>query len=646
MTQQYAVANDNAHSGLSQIFADTDRSQAFRKGRRHTYLVKFLRLFLPLSVIGLLGFTFSPLLIPKAALSCITKVKGKCVSTDAIIPVLTGPTVMKNPHYEGFDKKNGNYTIDAATAEINLTDQSRIPLTLLKVNVAHLDNSSTALTAKKGLFDRDKKTMLLSEQVSFHNSTGMSAFFKTALIDMTTKNISSTDPVRVEMPQGKITANAITIDGAKKHVTFKDNVQLYLIPPPSKNKSTQQNASENADAISPAKAKKQTGVMKGLTIDQSLPITSTTDHLTISDADKTAILTGNVVVKQGAYDLMTNKLQINYAMPPKKKAASTNTPDKSKTTAMMATPSGKVDSITAENGVVIYTADGRSIQGESADFNMAKNYVKVLSSPKNNMIITSTEGTITAKSLLMKMTKNIIIFDKDVIAQMGKNTLQADNLHINTKTNIVNLDKNVHITVFNNQAKKVKKKKKKKKTKNKKKSGMLPVSTAKMDPTKPIQIKANHLNLNDQKKIALFTGTVVARQDNFTLRADKLTAYYTGKMQPMSAAPTLKTKDKKKKKKSNAGQIKKIIAHKKVLMTSGEDQTVSGDKAVFNVVKNIATISGNVVLSQKGNILKGDILVLNLNTSHYTLKTKKTARKSRVQLLVTPENNKAFKMPR
>jgi lipopolysaccharide export system protein LptA len=64
------------------------------------------------------------------------------------------------------------------------------------------------------------------------------------------------------------------------------------------------------------------------------------------------------------------------------------------------------------------------------------------------------------------------------------------------------------------------------------------------------------------------------------------------------------------------GQIKYIHASGgRVLMTSTkDDQKATGDEAFYDVKDQKVTMTGNVTLSQKGNVVTGQKLVINLDT--------------------------------
>ena len=126
------------------------------------------------------------------------------------------------------------------------------------------------------------------------------------------------------------------------------------------------------------------------------------------------------------------------------------------------------------------------------------------------------------------------------------------------------------------------------------------------DQNAPIEIEAERLDVNDKAKTAVFTGSVVAKQGEFTIRSRILTVHYTG-----DAAGTSADSDQ---------NIKRIIAEGKVIVVNGKSNSARGDRAEFDVAKQIITLSGNVFLDQCGNSLKGSALQINLITGKSQLK--------------------------
>lgn len=127
------------------------------------------------------------------------------------------------------------------------------------------------------------------------------------------------------------------------------------------------------------------------------------------------------------------------------------------------------------------------------------------------------------------------------------------------------------------------------------------------DSNAPIDIKADMLEVQDANKIAIFSGNVVAVQGKMTIRSKRLKVKYTGERAGAAGAAG--------EKKSGGSQIISISAEGKVLIETGDDQTTTSDQAFFDVIKQTVTISGNVVLSQGENVIKGDQLVIDLKTN-------------------------------
>jgi hypothetical protein len=64
----------------------------------------------------------------------------------------------------------------------------------------------------------------------------------------------------------------------------------------------------------------------------------------------------------------------------------------------------------------------------------------------------------------------------------------------------------------------------------------------------------------------------------------------------------------------NGTKITRIYARGEVVINSDQDQTTTGDLADYDVPGQTVVVSGNVVLTQGKNVLKGDRLVINLTT--------------------------------
>lgn len=140
----------------------------------------------------------------------------------------------------------------------------------------------------------------------------------------------------------------------------------------------------------------------------------------------------------------------------------------------------------------------------------------------------------------------------------------------------------------------------------------------------PIQIEADRLEVQDGQGVALFEGNVSVVQGTTILKTRKLKVFYM--RDGASQSP--------------GGNVRKIEATGKVAVRSG-DQTASADSAVVDMQAQIATLSGNVTVSQGTNILTGCNLRINMATNAANLTPCESAQtgSGRVKMLFTPNSN-------
>ena len=137
----------------------------------------------------------------------------------------------------------------------------------------------------------------------------------------------------------------------------------------------------------------------------------------------------------------------------------------------------------------------------------------------------------------------------------------------------------------------------------------------------PIDFTADQLELVDAQHLAIWKGNVQVVQNGNRLVSDVLNVYYTGKpAQPgataapaKSAAPTPSAGLG-----SNWGDVDHLVADGHVFYVSPE-QTARGDHALYEAAPDTITMTGDVVVVQGQNVVKGDKLVIDVKTNHANL---------------------------
>ena len=146
----------------------------------------------------------------------------------------------------------------------------------------------------------------------------------------------------------------------------------------------------------------------------------------------------------------------------------------------------------------------------------------------------------------------------------------------------------------------------------------------------PVSIEAERLEVRDKDKTATFAGKVQVVQGDTTLRCKTLTVFYAEPPADTKSGGTPVAKIA-----SSAEQkIKKLDAKGDVVVTQN-DQVATGDTASFDMDKNVVTMSGNVVLTQGPNVVRGSRLVVDL-TNGYSRVEAGNGKDGRVQGLFVP----------
>lgn len=142
----------------------------------------------------------------------------------------------------------------------------------------------------------------------------------------------------------------------------------------------------------------------------------------------------------------------------------------------------------------------------------------------------------------------------------------------------------------------------------------------------PIKIEATTLEVRDREKVAIFTGNVFVQQGDTVLRCRQLTVHYEG------TATAVQAKDGPG---VSSQQIRRLVAVGGVIVTS-KDQRATGTSGVYDARANTVTLTGDVVLTQGPNVMRGERLVTDLTTGLSRLDAETKTSPGRVQGLFIP----------
>ncbi len=115
--------------------------------------------------------------------------------------------------------------------------------------------------------------------------------------------------------------------------------------------------------------------------------------------------------------------------------------------------------------------------------------------------------------------------------------------------------------------------------------------TFKADPTLPVEVTADSLDVNQADGSAEFIGNVLVGQGEMRLSAQKVLVIYN----------------------QEASGIERMLATGDVVLVNGPD-AAEADQAEYTIESGVILMTGNVLLTQGQNALTSDRMTVNLTT--------------------------------
>jgi lipopolysaccharide export system protein LptA len=150
----------------------------------------------------------------------------------------------------------------------------------------------------------------------------------------------------------------------------------------------------------------------------------------------------------------------------------------------------------------------------------------------------------------------------------------------------------------------------------------------------PVQIDAKSLVIHDKSKTATFTGSVKVVQGDTTMTCRTLVVFYGQQLGIGSAQPAV-APDSTSGAVPNAQNIRRIEARGDVTVLS-KDQSATGDLGVYDLLTKTITLTGDVVVSQGKNVIRGGRLIINTVTGNAHIEPDPELPQGRVRALIIP----------
>jgi lipopolysaccharide export system protein LptA len=146
--------------------------------------------------------------------------------------------------------------------------------------------------------------------------------------------------------------------------------------------------------------------------------------------------------------------------------------------------------------------------------------------------------------------------------------------------------------------------------------------------TEPIEIVSDRMEAFQEKKMVVFSGNAVATQGDIKMKTDRLSFYYK------------KSTEKKEKVGKHeveaAGELDRIEAKGNVVITQKEI-SATGDEAVYSQDNAQIVMTGNPVLQQGKNTIKGCRVVIYISENRGKVEQCEAENSGRVTAIIHPE---------
>jgi len=441
-----------------------ERAAAFRMAERHTSVVRFLRLVLPLAACACLAFW------------CVTLGVGLKLGQGHLrvgeVAVTADDLTMKNPSYFGQTKDGGHYQVRAKKAVLEINREAPIKLTDIDGDLVQTNGLLTKLKAKHGLLDNAKNELELFDGIDIAASNGTKARLARAMIYSKENRIVSNHPVEVETHAGQLTGAAMTMRTDTHEATFVGNVVAHLV------------SAATAGAGEPS--------ARGA---DGQPVDVTSDNLYINDTTKTAVFMGNVIATRGDTRLKTPELHVAYEGRGAEGLSATEPVDQSQLTRLLAT-----------SGAVLTIGSDRRISSDQADFD-AKADTGLFS---GNVLINQQRNVLQGQRLFVDRKSGKSRLDTPPEGGQPAGRIAATFYqNLETKAAAPQKGKAAPAPALAAAQGNV-------------------LGSFKADPNAPIDIEADTLDVYDGPKEAVFRGNVKSQQGDFLVRTVQMTAFYSG----------------------------------------------------------------------------------------------------------------------
>ncbi len=199
-----------------------DRALEFRRARRHSALVRMLKVVLPLIACVILSLYALPSMLT-ASID-----KGRGTASVKGVTVEAGQLKMLDPRVKGVNEKGDAYDIVADSATQASKNADVMYLVNIRGKMTGHDGKRMTLKAPDGVHDNKADEMTFDNGATVTRDGGMSAVFRTATAFMKQSTLVSKTPVTVRLHESTINADKMTLYWNEQRAIFEGQVRTHI----------------------------------------------------------------------------------------------------------------------------------------------------------------------------------------------------------------------------------------------------------------------------------------------------------------------------------------------------------------------------------------------------------------------------------
>jgi lipopolysaccharide export system protein LptC len=198
------------------------RSRAFSRVRRHSRLVRVLRVVLPLAGIGAIA---AFVVVARMGLPSGLDMESASLS------VTRNSIIMEHPRLTGFDKRHREYLVTADRAIQPLTDPGKVRLENIHATLQAGNGGPAQVEAEAGDYDHGKRLLDLLGAITVHSSDGYVLNLDDAQVDFGAGTVNTKNPVRIVHGDSSVSGDSMSVKDNGKLIRIEGHVRTMLMPP-------------------------------------------------------------------------------------------------------------------------------------------------------------------------------------------------------------------------------------------------------------------------------------------------------------------------------------------------------------------------------------------------------------------------------